>query len=154
MTLDRDRIRAIADAEHSYYGTRRATVRHDGRLSRHRRLRDGQVSPTMRVLDIGCGNGETLLEHSDCFHDGVGIDIDPAHIEMAREAKRTQGIENVEFLLLDFPREIERLQPESFDMVYSQRGMDITPASFEAAVRLLRPDGLFFVEEIGELAPS
>jgi len=91
-----------------------------------------------------------LLEHNTSLHAGLGIDYDPDNLHLAEEAKRIQGIRNVEFRLLDFPREVAQLQPESFDVVFSLRGPvgDSSPA-IQAALHLLRPAGLLFSEEIG-----
>lgn len=154
MPFDRDRIRTILNAEHSYYGSRRATIRQDYRPNLYTGdFIAAQFTPTMNVLDLGCGRGDTLLDHSESFHTGIGIDYDPDHIRMAREAKRARAIQNVKFLLLDFPREVEKLEPESFDVVFSQRGpIDVRDlSSFPAALRLLRPNGIIFCDEIGEL---
>lgn len=153
MPIDQDRIRAILKVEHSYYGWQDVAIRKDTRWwPGVDNLIAGQLSPAMHVLDVGCGNGGTLLERSTSFHTGIGIDNDPKHIQMAEEAKCARGIKNVEFLLLDFPREIAQLQPESFDMVFSLRGpVPDTSLGIQAALHLLRPDGLIFCEEIGEL---
>jgi len=151
MQIDQDRIRAILKAGHSYYGQR--DVRKDSRwFPGSWDLIASQLSPAMRVLDVGCGNGSALLEISPSFHTGLGIDNDPEHIRMAEEEKRALGVKNAEFLLLDFPGEIARLQPESFDMVFSLRGpVPETTESIQAALHLLHPDGMIFCEEIGEL---
>jgi SAM-dependent methyltransferase len=153
MQIDQDRIRAILKAEHSYYGWRDVPIRRDDRWKpQWENLIAPQLSPTMHVLDVGCGKGHFLLELSPSFHTGLGIDNDPAHIQMAEEAKRAEGIQNVDFLLLDFPREAARLQPESFDMVVCLRGPVIdTAGGIQTAHRLLRPDGLLYCEEIAEL---
>jgi 2-polyprenyl-3-methyl-5-hydroxy-6-metoxy-1,4-benzoquinol methylase len=120
MKIDQDRTRAILKPEHSYYGGRDVPIRRDDRWHHYwENLIAPQLSPTMRVLDVGCGKGEFLFELSESFHSGLGIDNDPAHIHLAVDAKRAQGIHNVDFLLLDFPGEIAQLQPESFDMVVS-----------------------------------
>ena len=153
MQIDQDRIQAILKAEHSYYGGRDIPVRED------RRWAPGlwdlivkQLSPDMHVLDVGCGRGHLLLDLSTSFHTGLGIDIDPEFLQVAEEAKRAQGVKNVDFLLLDYPREIARLQPGSFDMVVSLRGpVGETPLDIQAAHHLLRPDGLLFCQEIAEL---
>lgn len=153
MPIDQDRIRSILCAEHSFYNSQNVTIRKDNRWHPGRGdLIGAQFLPSMHVLDIGCGNGETLLEHSTNFNTGIGIDHDPKHIQMAQKAKLTRAIKNVEFLLLDFPREFRRLPPESFDIVFSQRGpLDDTSSNIQAGLSLLRPHGLLFCELIGEL---
>jgi SAM-dependent methyltransferase len=151
MQIDRERIQTILEAEHSFYGAR--IVRKDSRWCPSSwDLIASQLSPAMDVLDVGCGNGSALLEISPRCHSGLGIDNDPEHIRLADEKKRSSGIHNVEFRLLDFPSETARLQPESFDMVYSLRGpASDTDENIQAALHLLRPGGLIFCEEIGEL---
>jgi SAM-dependent methyltransferase len=154
MELDQDRIRAILSKDHSYYGGGDIPIRDDSRwaLGYHNDFIARHLVSTDRIIDLGCGKGHHLIELSPCFQYGFGIDNDPVHIQMAEEAKHTQGIQNVDFLLLDFPREIARLQPESFDMVISIRGaLYDTEESVQAAHSLLRPDGLLVCTEIGEL---
>lgn len=92
------------------------------------------------------------MEMCKSFHHGLGIDTDREFLRMAEEDKRAEGIHNVDFLLLDFPREVARLLPKSFDLVMSIRGpIGDTPEQFQAAYQLLRPDGLLFCTEIAEL---
>jgi len=153
MQMDQDRIRAIIKAEHSYWGGPDIPIRKDTRWGPGIwDLIAQELSPTSRVLDVGCGASSLLLDLSTSFHTGIGVDIDNEALQIAEEAKREQGIKNVDFLLLDFPREIDRLQPESFDLVISLRGpIGDTDLQVQAAHHLLRPDGLIFCEEIAEL---
>jgi SAM-dependent methyltransferase len=154
MEIDQGRIRAILKAEHFYYGWHDIPIRRDERWipPGGENIIAPQLSPTMHVLDVGCGNGHFLLDLSTSFHTGLGVDHDPKHIQMAEEAKCEEGIQNVEFLLLDYPGEIAQLQPESFDMVVSLRGpVPGTAEGIQAAHRLLRPDGLLYCEEIAKL---
>lgn len=152
MTLDLDRIRAILDAPHTFYGSEQAPVVKDMRLNPGTRDFIGtQLDLTMRVLDIGCGNGETLLIHSHRFQTGIGIDIDPAHIRLAQESQQARGIANVEFLLLDVLTVGERFEQDTFDFVFSQRGpLGFDPVGLQAVLRVLRSDGLLFCELIGD----
>jgi SAM-dependent methyltransferase len=152
MHIDQDRVRAVIQAEHAFYGPR-PDIRKDNRWYRGvTNLITPELAPGSRVLDVGCGDGAILLELSARFHAGLGIDLDPEHLKLAQAAKRAQGAQNVEFLLLDYPREVARLQPETFDLVFSMRGpLADTPAGIQAARHLLRPDGLLLCEAIGEL---
>ena len=136
----------------SYYGRGDIPIRIDRRWKPYwQNMIAPQLSPAMRVLDVGCGNGGFLLELNASFHTGLGIDNDPKHIQMAQEAKRAEGVNNVDFLLLDYPGEIARLEPESFDMVVSLRGPLADAEGIQSAYHLLCPDGLLYCEEIGEL---
>ena len=103
----------------------------------------------MRVLDVGCGSGATLLENGHRFASGLGIDDDPAHLRLAAEALQRSGRDNVEFRLLDFREDGQELEAESFDFVFSERG----PIGYgiQAALRVLKEDGLLFCEVIGNL---
>lgn len=152
MEVDRERIGAILAARHSYYGARDIPIRRDTRW--YPTVSDticNQVLPEMRVLDVGCGDAAMLLELAPLVHSGVGIDNDPEHIGLAETARQAHSIANIEFLMLDFPGQIARLEPESFDLVYSLRGpVGDTSASVAAALTLLRRGGLLFCEEIGE----
>ncbi len=113
MDIDQDRIHSILTADLSYYGSRKAVKRVDGRLTPFSLdYPERWFLPEMHVLDLGCGSGETLLAHSSLFHTGMGIDNDPEHIQLAEDGRRERGITNVQFQLLEFPREIERLPGE------------------------------------------
>ena len=153
MELDRDRVRAILEADHSYYSPRPAGTRIDDRLApKASDFIASQLRPDMRVLDIGCGNGARLLENSHRFASGVGIDSDPTHIRLAQEASRQVDCDSVGFRQLDFLEDGNELEPESFDFVISERGpIGYNSYGIQAALRVLRDDGILFCEMIGNL---
>ena len=153
IKLDQDRLRAILEAEHSFYGSRRAESRRDRRFNPSARdFISAQLRPEMRVLDVGSGNGQTLLENRHRFVSGLGIDSDPAHIRLAEDTLREQGAANVQFRLLDFPESVQELEPGSFDFAFTERGpIGYSSYGIQAALRVLRPDGLLFCEMIGNL---
>ena len=152
-SLDKDRLKAILEAEHSYYGSRFAQLRDDDRLTANaREFIAAHLRPEMRVLDIGCGNGMTLVENSHRFGSGLGVDNDPAHIELAETALQQKGCTNVEFRLLEFPEDVCQLEPESFDFAFTERGpIGYDGYGIQAALRVLRDDSLLFCEMIGNL---
>lgn len=153
MELDQKRLKSILNQDHSYYGSRPAKYRTDGNIApRATEIIASQFHPEMRVLDIGCGNGGTLLENACRIDSALGVDNDPEHIELAEENRIARDVQNVEFRLLDFPTEGNALEPVSFDFVYSERSpIGYDSFGVRAALRILKPGGLIFCELIGEL---
>lgn len=154
MELDHDHLKSILNQEHSYYGSKPAKYRTDGHIApRASEVIASQFHPEMRVLDIGCGNGGTLLQNASRFDSALGVDIDPGHIELAEKDREMGQVRNVEFRLFDFLADGgNALEPDSFDFVYSERAQ-IGYDSFgvQAVLRILKPGGLIFCELIGEL---
>jgi SAM-dependent methyltransferase len=67
-------------------------------------LRLAGITPGMRVLDVGCGAGDVSVLLAELVGpDGavVGVDIDPAVLELARERTAASGLGNVSFVEAD-----------------------------------------------------
>ena len=99
--------------------------------------------PGERVLDIGCGGGETALGLARAVApDGtvVGIDLSAAVLAFARRA--AERCERVRFIQAD--AQLFPFEPASFDAAFSRFGVmffaDPT-AAFINIRRSLRPDG-------------
>ncbi len=60
-----------------------------------------QPRPTDIVLDLGCGNGRHLLALAPEIERGIGIDISPGMIDLARARLRSAGKANVAFEVSD-----------------------------------------------------
>jgi SAM-dependent methyltransferase len=105
----------------------------------------------MRVLEYGCGQGETAIELAD--HGAVvnGIDISPWRIERAREFAGTR--KDVSFEVMN--AEALRFDDNSFDMICGVsilHHLDLGRAYPELA-RTLRPEGTaVFLEPLGHNA--
>lgn len=153
MQLDRDRLKSILNQDHSYYGSKPAKYRTDGHIApRASEVIASQFRREMRVLDIGCGNGATLLLNADRLGSALGVDNDPSHVELAEKDRAAKQARNVEFRCLDFLADGNALEPESFDFVYSERSpIGYDRFGVQAALRVLKPGGLIFCELIGEL---
>ena len=153
MELDQERLRSILESDHTYYGSHAKNFRIDERLNLGARdLIEDQFCPEMRVLDIGCGNGMTLLENHHRFSSGLGIDNDAEHIRLAKDGLRKAGATNIEFRALNFLEERAKLPSESFDFVFSQRGpVGYNSFGIQSALTVLKPGGLIFCEVIGDL---
>lgn len=87
----------------SYQPSSRRIVK---RMLKLANVKEGDV-----VFDLGCGDGRVVIEAAKKFGaTGVGIDIDPALIRLARENARKEGVEDkVEFKVEDiFDSDISR----------------------------------------------
>lgn len=103
------------------------------------------VKPGERVLDVGCGCGQTALELAERVgpHGSVlGIDISQPMLARAQERQHELGTANLTFLRADaqtYPFERER-----FDLIFSRFGImffDDPPAAFSNLRTALRSDG-------------
>ncbi|MFF5083682.1 class I SAM-dependent methyltransferase [Actinoplanes sp. NPDC000266] len=93
-----------------------------------------------RVLDIGCGAGQTTREAARAATSALGIDVSPVAIERARAL--ALGQDNVEFRCGD--AQTYAFTPHSYDVAISRFGtMFFTDpvAAFTNIARALRPSG-------------
>lgn len=101
--------------------------------------------PGDRVLDIGCGYGETCLEISRQVTDTgevVGLDCTGSFLEIADRERDKAGVTNVRFELGD--AQTHSLPPEYFDVVFSRFGVmffESVVMALRNAHRALKPDG-------------
>jgi SAM-dependent methyltransferase len=79
--------------------------------------------PGDRVLDVGCGFGDTTRRLADLVGaegSALGVDVSAPFIETARQEAEDEGAVNVEFQLAD----VQTLQlPQEFDYAYSRMGI-------------------------------
>lgn len=101
------------------------------------------LSPTARVLDLGCGTGTTALHHAPHVAHVRGIDIAPEMIAIARKKAVAQGAANVDFA-------VGRAEAETgaglWDMVMAHSLLHLVAdrdATIAQAHRLLKPGGHF-----------
>ena len=118
----------------------------------------GRSAPV--VLDLGCGNGRSVLVsaigHPDFDH--LGVDSLPLVIRYARRRARQRGLANVRFAVGDAARVVSRyIPPASVAQVHiyhpqpyyepEQVGRRlITPAFLLALHRALEPNGLLVLQ--------
>lgn len=87
-----------------------------------RLIHDSGITEGMRVLDIGCGNGETselLAKAVGPEGEVVGIDINEGAIIQAREKLMAEGFINCKFMNTDISVHNEELG--SFDAIFGRR---------------------------------
>jgi SAM-dependent methyltransferase len=97
-----------------------------------------------RILDIGCGTGQTTREAARLAPDGVavGVDVDQAAVARARELAATEGVPNVRFEVADVERHAFRAG--EFDVAISRFGTMFfadPQAAFRNIARAIRPCG-------------
>lgn len=93
------------------------------------------IRPGDKVLDIGCGFGETALEIAEIVGpegEVVGIDCTDAFLDIANEERDGAGASNVRYEVGD--AQVCDLPEAYFDVAYSRFGVMF----FQSAVRALR----------------
>ena len=121
-------------------------VCYDSELRRHNELlrRAAGVRLHDRVLDIGCGSGQTTREAAGAARAGsaLGVDVSATAIARARELARAEGLANVTFAHAD--AQTHRFAPGRSDVVISRFGTMFfgdPVAAFTGIGRALRPGG-------------
>ena len=95
-----------------------------------------------RVLDIGCGTGQSTREAALAAVAGsaVGVDLSAAMLERARQLSDEQGLANITFQQAD--AQVHRFPPTHFDLCISRFGTMFFAdpvAAFTNIGRALRP---------------
>ncbi len=93
------------------------------------------VRPGERVLDIGCGFGETCLQMAERVGpEGsvVGLDCTRGFVDVAEQERTAVGVDNVRFEVGD--AQVHPLPADHFDLAFSRFGVMF----FESAVSAMR----------------
>lgn len=114
------------------------------RRHQHRLMEAADIAAHERVLDVGCGSGDSTIAAARAAHRGqaLGIDLSSRLIEVARESARAQEVGNATFVQGD--AQIYGFDEESYDVVVSRTGAMFFAdqvAAFSNIARAMRPGG-------------
>jgi SAM-dependent methyltransferase len=103
-----------------------------------------RVGPGDRVLDVGCGTGQTTRAAARLAPAGqaLGLDLSAQMIDVARQRAAREALPNVRFARAD--AQIHPFPPGGFDIVLSRTGAMFfgdPRAAFGNLARALRPGG-------------
>jgi SAM-dependent methyltransferase len=118
-------------------------------------LAAARIQATDRVLDIGCGNGQTTRDAALLANRGtaVGVDLSSDLVENARRIASAQGVVNAEFVHAD--AQVYPFAPASYEVAISRTGCMFfgdPVAAFRNIRRALRPGGRLTLLTWQELA--
>ncbi|MGH7022195.1 MAG: class I SAM-dependent methyltransferase [Caulobacteraceae bacterium] len=101
------------------------------------------ITPGLKVLDLGCGDGTTALPEARRGADVLGVDIARNLVEAGRRRAEAEGLANCRFQEGD-ACDLRELEDDTFDLVVSVFGAMFAPKPFDVAkemVRVTRPGG-------------
>jgi ubiquinone/menaquinone biosynthesis C-methylase UbiE len=97
----------------------------------------------MKILDLGCGDGNTAIPQAQLGADVLGVDIAKNLVEAGNNRAIAAGLSNCTFQEGDACN-LSELEDHSFDMVVSIFGAMFAPKPFDVAkemVRVTKPGG-------------
>ena len=95
------------------------------------------ITPGMRVLDLGCGDGTTALPITRLGADVTGVDISRPLVDAGNLRARQAGAFNCRFQHGDAVN-LSGLADGTFDLVVSMFGAMFAPRPFDAAKEMIR----------------
>jgi ubiquinone/menaquinone biosynthesis C-methylase UbiE len=101
------------------------------------------VTPPLRALDLGCGDGTTALPLAQLGADVVGIDIARNLVDAGNKRAAEAGLTRLKFQEGDACN-LEQVGDDSFDLTLSIFGAMFAPKPFDVAkemVRVTKPGG-------------
>ncbi len=99
------------------------------------------LMPTDKVLDVGTGGGERLIEFAGAMSEGVGVD--PDSLMIAAATANAAGLGNLGFVQDDAGL---RDMSQSFDVILNRHAA----FDLDAVKSHLRPGGRFITQQVGE----
>ena len=127
-------------------GWARHWERYDASIRTYRdpMLAAASITDGERVLDFGCGNGQSSRDAARATPTGsvLGADLSAAMLEQARRQAHTEGLRNIDFVQAD--AQVHPFDTDTYDLAMSRFGSMFfadKPAAFANIGRALRPGG-------------
>ena len=101
------------------------------------------ITPGLKVLDLGCGDGTTAVPAAKLGAEVLGVDIAKNLIEAGNKRAREEGLTNLRFQEGD-ATSLQELSNKTFDLAISIFGAMFAPTPFDVAkemVRVTKPGG-------------
>src|SRR5262245_14845135 len=101
------------------------------------------ITPGLKVLDLGCGDGTTALPEARRGAEVLGVDIARNLVEAGNQRARAAGLTNLRFQQGDATN-LNGLADHTFDLVVTVFGAMFAPKPFDVAkemVRVTKPGG-------------
>jgi SAM-dependent methyltransferase len=101
------------------------------------------ISPGLKVLDLGSGDGTTAVPEAQLGAEVLGVDIASNLVAAGNARAKELGLTNLKFQEGD-ATDLSELADESFDLVVSVFGAMFAPKPFDVAkemVRVTKPGG-------------
>jgi SAM-dependent methyltransferase len=101
------------------------------------------ITPSLDVLDLGCGDGTTAVPEAQLGANVLGVDIARNLVAAGNARAESFGLTNLRFQEGD-ATDLKDLADDSFDLVVSIFGAMFAPRPFDVAkevVRVTRPGG-------------
>jgi len=101
------------------------------------------ITKGLRVLDLGCGDGNTAIPEAKLGANVLGVDIAGNLVDAGKMRAEAEGLANCTFREGD-ATDLHELNDQSFDLVVSIFGAMFAPKPFDVAremVRVTRPGG-------------
>jgi SAM-dependent methyltransferase len=95
------------------------------------------VTPGMKILDLGCGDGTTALPAAMRGADVLGVDIAANLVAAGNARAQAAGLGNLRFEEGDAAA-LANVADDSFDLVISMFGAMFAPRPFDVAAEMLR----------------
>ena len=102
-----------------------------------------EITPPLRALDLGCGDGTTAVPLAQLGADVVGIDIARNLVDAGNKRAAEAGLNRLKFQQGD-ASDLQGIEDDSFDLTLSVFGAMFAPKPFDVAremVRVTKPGG-------------